>query len=480
MASTIFDFLDNNQLKAQDQSTSSDTIFDAAITQNIEPNKEEKIIEAEQLGIPKEETSRDLAIRTTAREAKNILTDLPAEVWHGIKDFPKGAFKTAYERISGKEMTPDETKRLSNFFESLSGASQLLPTSERVQEKIKEKTGEYLQPQSKGEERFDEWVKDATTAIASKKAVAEGSIIKRIFSKTAHGLGIATAGQIGQQAAKEMGASEENQRKARGTSMLIASMIDPKSAVRHKEELYAKADLSLPKGASGKAKDLKNGLTNIINKYSKGSTPGKDSVVKQARSLLSDIEGETLPYRSAKELKVAVNTNAQNFYKESKVTTDKSFARRGFSEIHEQMDNFLKQAEKEYPEFYQNLRKADEVHGAISQSRRVSDFIKDNIKTLTASGIGGTMLALFKGGISLTPTIVGSAVTAGTGLKLAELVTRIVKSPTLRQHYLNVVSASAAQNLPQLQRNLFRLEKEIDEDKEIRDLMIDASEEQNQ
>ena len=129
------------------------------------------------------------------------------------------------------------------------------------------------------------------------------------------------------------------------------------------------------------------------------------------------------------------------------------------------MRNSLKETIYEYgeqnPKFVDTWKKAEEVDGAIKQSAKAKNFIINSFKkhphlSTTISGAVLVPLGLTVGakGLLMAPP----AAIANYG---AELGYRILKSPTLRKHYLNTIKSAIKEETPAVIKNISALDKEM-------------------
>jgi hypothetical protein len=261
-----------------------------------------------------------------------------------------------------------------------------------------------------------------------------------------------------------MGGTEKEKTYAKLGTILVGSLINPGSADKLKNQLYSQAREKIPSGATISSTSLENSINQIENALKRGGIAGSD---KEALQKIADIRGEMqgaqIPVESLERLKVKINESKAGIYKqlEGNKPGIKS-AKRNLDMVGKTVDDALRLYGKQNPEWEALYRPANEVHGAIEQSKRVRRVIERSAKkyghhaVLPLLGIGHVAGA----GATLT----GLAASAGVGAAAVgggEIIARMAKSPTIRKHYMNLITSAIKEDAVAIEENLKKLEKEL-------------------
>ncbi len=172
----------------------------------------------------------------------------------------------------------------------------------------------------------------------------------------------------------------------------------------------------------------------------------------------NEIEVEEL-----EKFKTSINESLAGLYDDFKTNKPgRNAAKKNLQQVSKTIDDTLKEYGKTNPAWESPYRAANEVYGAIAQSKKVRSWLVDKKKSLGTFGV----LSLF--GLKQAAGIVPTAITAGAGaagLLGGELATQIVKSPTLMKYYSKVLQAALRDDVVAARQNLEKLDKEINKSK---------------
>jgi len=139
-------------------------------------------------------------------------------------------------------------------------------------------------------------------------------------------------------------------------------------------------------------------------------------------------------------------------------------------EVKKEVINGLNEyGKKSNPEFLKLNKAANEAYAAYSSSNKIADFIKKTasgtLKTPAVKalfGLGGSYGALAFPGIAAKAAFVGAPALAGyEGYKVLH---QVIKSPTLRKYYGEVLKGAIVGNASQVSKNLKALEQKLSEE----------------
>lgn len=328
-----------------------------------------------------------------------------------------------------------------------------LPSSQELKGWTSEISSGYTEPQNAMEEFGDSIVELATALSMGKNPTNVKSLLGSI-GKAAAAKGAAKGvesfgGEAGSQVGAEIG------------TLFLLGMLDKKAASKLISDKYQRARNLIPKDQMVPTRALQDELKEIQKELSKGlSTTTKSDVKSAVNELESRISGGAYP---AEEL-IESYHNINERMTSKKLFDDLSKGER--KQLKFRYDKFKDTVNKEItkygknnPEFLQEWREANEGYAAIKNSQKISNMLGANTSRIPKHLLGGVAIELFLG----HPQIAGAAVASYGGLKIGELLTRVAKSPTLRKHYLNVITEASGENFPAMINEMNKLDKGLKE-----------------
>lgn len=345
-------------------------------------------------------------------------------------------------------------KKLIPLSEDLEGGrlSDIIPGSEELKKSSEKLLGEKVKPRTSSEKRSDEFIEDITSLFLPIKGKLP--FLKSLQRSTS----IALGGQAAKETAKRFKVGEEGQEAAKITGIIVSSLIDPKSAVKHVNGLYDLARSNRPVNAVVKAGNLRNASNALETSLKKGGTaPSKTKTLEKLKEIKGKIKNNNIEVDELESFKRTLNELRSALYEEFK--SDKigrKSAKRNLDNVSKVIDDALTEYGKANPSWEKYYRPANEAFGAIEQSKKISNFIKKHANVAAPTSGGALILeSIFGGGLPVKTAAIGGIGTVA--LKGAELMARIMKSKTLRNHYLNVLGAAAKEDATALSRNLQKL-----------------------
>ena len=434
----------------------------SAYFERIKANRPQKVEQSEDFEQPAENTKhyvrRNIA-RTAARATESLLGSVGDIAKAPLEEFEK----FAVSKITGKPLTEERRESLKKINPVFGGASQILPTSQDIREAHKPITGEYLEPQTEKELTADEMTQDFTSMALPSGIIKKGSFLINM----AKAAGIVGAGQTAKQGAKALGYEEEGQKWAKIGAMFLTSLINPNGAKKLASDFYSKSEKAISPDVMGNAANLEKDMKSLNSKMSMGTKSASEkAIIDETDAILKKIKDGKMSYQEAVAAKRSVNEKSNEFLYSTPDKLAKARARTFYSKINKDLESFIATSKEKYPEFYDAHKKADEVLGITSSSRRVYNFVKKNYAVAIGAGVSPVLLNAI-GPIEAAT----AAVTLTAGLKSTELLYRLVRSPTLRRYYLNAVAQAGKENSVAMINNLKKLESEAQEDPEIRALL---------
>ena len=325
---------------------------------------------------------------------------------------------------------------------------KLFPKKEDVREFGKTLFGQTFEPQTITEKKAGELTEDFTS-LAFPFFSGPVKIIKPLL--------VSVGAHLGKEIAGMAGAGKNTQNFIKQGLMVVGSLYNPKGLDKFKDDLYQEARNLRPSDATVTAKNLRSKLENFKKELQLGgSARSKEMALKKADEILGKIENDNIQVRELEEFKKTINEAKTELYKDINLTkTGIKSAKRNLNNVSSIVDKGLEEYGKTNPEWEAFYRPANEAHGAIAESKKVSNLINKNYKKFATPGLA----ALFG-----ATKLVGGLPTAGVGvagvaaLKTGELIARIMKSPTLSKYYSQVILDALKGNAEGLKDNMKKLD----------------------
>ncbi len=400
--------------------------------------------------IPKEESRLQSLGRHAARTGSRIVETI-AGMPTDVANFTKYMLKNVpgIGGVAGTIAQNFAPEQYEQAIEATTGAiGSKIPGSQELKEFSEKNTGGLTKAKTPGEEKSDEVFQDLTALLIPIKGKVPG------ITKT---IGTEVAAQLGKEGVKMLGGSDNSQNLTKAAVMFTGGLIRPKNALDYANSLYDKADTLLPKGATVNASKLGTSLDNMVTTLEKGlgsDLKEKAPVINAAKKILSKMKDGKI---EVEEL-TSFNRDINKLMGEPETLKGAKTFLKG---IGKEVRSAIKPYEATNPKFVKTWMNANEAWGTIAQSKKVSNSINSFLKlTPLKSGIGLLFETATLGGSAAGITAAGSASLYGA-LKGSELMYRVMKSPVLRTHYLNVIKSALKENGPAAIQALKNLDKEI-------------------
>lgn len=274
-------------------------------------------------------------------------------------------------------------------------------------------------------------------------------------------IGTAIGGQAAKQVAKQFTDNETTQdvTKLGGNFLvdLISRRISGNTASRYIDDLYNTERVVVPQGTMTTASRLEHEVNNVLHDVQLSNIrPASAALVERtAQQVASDIQNGQIGVHQLLLQKRRLN----------EIRGDPAL------HTHERplLNRLSRAVENEIEHYGQSINAdnrflpahvaANEAHGAMAQSRAVTNFIARRLPH-TGSHL---LLTLFgevaTGHAAAIPATLGAAAGLGGVVKTGELLYRVMASPTLRQYYLDVLSNAARENAVGVSKAIHKLDK---------------------
>lgn len=385
---------------------------------------------------PLKEVGRHAA-RTGSR-AVEALAGLPSDIIQGAgigaKALEKGAGKIR-EKIGLNPLVSEDRPK------GLPGSSELKEFSRKT-------FGDIVMPQSETESFIDDIVSDAAVlAIPVKGKVPFLRSIGSAIAANAAGKGV-----------EKLGVGETGQAAAKIGTFFLSGLAGKGSVKKFWNNQYELADKAIPKGAKLEAFKLDRQLDKLGSELRKGGikTPSQNFVEKPLRELKKTIRDGEMRVEDAIAAKKKINELRSGLFEEVKGKGGQKYARTKINEIAKHLDDSIEKYGRENPDFFKHYKAANEAYSGFQQSQKVSKWINRVIPFGKIGKAGGLILeAIFK------PATLKATLPALAAVKGGELITRMLKNPTLRSYYGNLLKDAVNENKVGVLRNLKSMEKEV-------------------
>lgn len=394
-----------------------------------------------ELSSPKNKSPLKEVGRHAARSASRIIESiggLPSDILQGVgvgaKALEKGAGKIR-EKIGLKPLISEERPKS-------------LPGSEELKEFSRKTFGDIVMPQSETESFIDNIVSDAAVLAIPVKG-------KIPFIRS---IGSAIAANAASKGAEKLGFGETGQTVAKIGTFFLSGLAGKGNVKKFWNNQYELADKAVPKGAKLQAFKLDRQLDKLGSELRKGGieTPSQRFVQKPLKELQKTIRDGEMRVEDAIAAKKKINELRAGLFEEVKGKGGQKYARTKINEIAKHLDETIEKYGRENPGFYKHYKAANEAYSGFQQSQKVSKWINRSIPFGKIGKAGGLILeAIFK------PASLKATLPALAAVKGGELITRMLKNPTLRSFYGNLLKDAVNENKVGVLRNLKSMEKEI-------------------
>jgi len=322
-----------------------------------------------------------------------------------------------------------------------------LPSTKEFREFTKGKTGKYLEPKSEFTKGSQEILEDI------------GSAFSTPFMGFWKSLLLPVGGQAVKQVIKKSGGGEIAQEVGKQGFMLISSIGSLGNAPKVARDAMNQTERMIPQGVRFSAQPTEQALNRIKNSpwYRTGRTSNKSPAMDEIARIEQKIQNGTIDAHDAMQLRRDINEARKKLG--AWFQPDKPPNKKQALKYLDEVDDALFRSMENYgsrvrPDWLKNYKSANEAFKITERSRVLSDFIAEHAKPLQSQ----TAKILFhmgaaSGGLSI-PTV---GALAGTGLaatKAIQITNRMIRSPILRNHYLDVIKHAAAGNSAAMNKSL--------------------------
>ena len=381
-------------------------------------------------------------------EKENIPETIKREVLsHGVR-FSEGFFGGIHSFIN--MFTPLQTfEEETGETETFSGIK--LPSAEELHERVKQKTGEYLEPHHE----FSKVSQEISSDIGSMFSTPGLGFMQKIL--------LPIGGQLTKQIIKHSGGSEKAQDYGKLGFMTISSIANIGNAPRVASQALNQAENMIPRGIRFSSIPTERAFNRIRNSdwFRSGRTPSKGPAMDEMDRIQAHIQNGSIDSHMAMQLRKDINEARRQL---GGFQLNRPVNRRQALRYLDEVDNALLKSMENYgrnvnPQWFHNYILANEAYRITQRSRLISDFIQQHAKPLQSE----TAKVLFhvagtSAGLNI-PVLAGAAIPAAIGAKSIQIINRMIRSPILRNHYLDVLQQASIGNVAATQKALDKFDR---------------------
>jgi hypothetical protein len=344
-----------------------------------------------------------------------------------------------------------------------------LPTSKSLREQSEKLSKGYTKPENEFEERIGEIQQD----IAS--MMIPGSPKYNFFRN----IGIPLIANLAKEGISYTGNEKLGDASKVGIMIALDLMhLKGGGAKKFASNLFNESEKLIPEGATLKTKNLEKGLLNLEKSLeSGGSAPSKEKSLKKISEIKSKIKNEEIEVRELVDFRKTINEIKSELggYEVQLPKNIKKKAIANLDLVKKEVINGLNEyGSSQNSEFLKLNKAANEAYAAYESSNKYADLIKQTVKNSIKNPGLKTILGLAGGGYGIYSY--GSAIAKGAATGALPLygayegykiLHQVIKSPTLRKFYGNILKGAASGNSSQVSRNAKALDKALEEELEI-------------
>lgn len=329
------------------------------------------------------------------------------------------------------------------------------PTSKELREITKKDTGRYLEPKTD----IDKITQEIAGDIGSMSSPIAGRLpwMQRLL--------LPISGQSTKQTLKGLGASEKQQDIGKLATISLLSIANLGNARQVATNALNDARNMIPRGLSFNSRPTETAINQIRNSpwYRTGRNTTKGPAFDMIERIENSINNGRLNGQDAMQLRVDLN-HARGELGGFRVpgNPDKAAALRHLDEVDRALLSSMEQyGTRVNPRWWNAYNQANEAFRVTRRSEAVSNFLSSTYGKPLTSEIAkiafGTALA--QGGIRVP--LVGLGVgSLAVARKSYQVINRMIQSPILRNHYLNVINAASQGNAALAAKHLELFDKE--------------------
>lgn len=326
-----------------------------------------------------------------------------------------------------------------------------LPTSEDIREKYTDPLTESIgpaginKPKNELQSKLDDFYRDATSLMFPIPGAA------RIpFKKAAQFAGAGNLAEwgthkvLGEKKGQEWGGT------AKIGTMFISSMGGTKHLTNHMRALSEKARSAIPEGATISIEKIKPMINSLESISFEGlSMPDRERIGTIIRDIKSKTAGNYIPLREAVAIKEDIGKIA---FQEIKDPGKRELLK----PLANQFNKVIIEEGKHYPKFLKPWQERNDIYAGMVKDSALRSWLKQNVsgEKLSSTFIKGITHGNWKSAIATTLGL-------GSLQKAENVIENIMRSRSIQNKYMKMITAAAAKNVPAASRAAQELDKEF-------------------
>lgn len=380
------------------------------------------------------------------QESKDYLLNL----FPGFKDRPKA--KELEEKSFG---TPEKGSYEDLIMNPLTSSQLRETASKNIAEKS---TGDenYLEPRGEVEKATGELTQDLTSFFLP------GSGQLRMITK----IGVPVLGNLGKQGLKYLGVDEKKAEQAKLGMMLVSTLASQSNPGQFASERISQSKNMIPETATVNAAPLARNLMPLLNRMQRGfQVPSKSRTMQGMGELAGQIQNGRLNMRSLMDARDGINEWIAEAGGWDIPVPTRNAAVANLNQLKTQIiDTIESNMATRFPQARELYETGYEAAAVTHQSNAISNFIEKNFGRKTASVGAKLLFPSLVGGSAILPKTAAAGILAYPVYKTGQVLYRVGNSPTLARYYQDVLTYSAAGNVPAMVKSMDKLDKALAED----------------
>lgn len=338
-----------------------------------------------------------------------------------------------------------------------------LPTSKSLREKSETLSQGYTKPKNEFEEGMGEVQQDIASFMipGSKKY----NFVRNI--------GIPIVANLAKEGIKYNGNEKMGEAAKIGTMIALDLMhLKGGGAKKFAGDLFNESEKLIEKGQTIKSPTFQKSLQSLEKSLeSGGSAPSKEKALKKISEIQSKMKDGEIEVRELIDFRKSINEIKSELggYEVQMPKHIKKKAIANLDLVKKEVINSLDEYGKKFnPEFGKLNKSANEAYAAYESSDKIANFIKKTVgKSIknpgvkTILGLGGTGYGLATHAGALGKTAALGALPLYAGYESYKILHQVLKSPTLRKFYGNILKGAASGNASQVSKNSKALEENL-------------------
>ncbi len=328
---------------------------------------------------------------------------------------------------------------------------KLFPTEEQARKFTKTIFGDLYEPENELEEKL---------------GVGFGEFVSLIFPflgpvKPKKAFLLAAGANAAKETGEWLGLSDKQSNLMKFGTYVLGAFLHPKWAQNFYNKTFKAAENILPQNAKVSTTSLLSTLDELEIGFRKAGVSSADTpALKQLENLKGEMQGALIPVDSLVVFKKKFNNAMGDIYKQ--LEGNKSgikTAKRNMEMVGKAADDAIGLYAKQNPTWGKFHRESNNAFAAVKNSERASKFLKSKWPKIAITHAGLSALLGHFAGLQAGGVALAAGAAAYPAYKGVQTLNRIMRSPSLRKEYFNILQESARGNLSAVEKSVRALDK---------------------